>query len=615
MIYIGDQNDPSTIIKDAQEFFDHWFPQSDEDHKMEIKGFFDAGAPEFWKWGELAGSLAQVHDLVAPLDAEKAGRYLQRLGVIANALLDNRDDVRGSPIDPFRGRVMVAWGSITTDRDCQWNTDPVTAGLFVYAMTAFARRVVEHPARYAQYSADAIRFITAALETYESFRSELHLSDDDKEAYYISPPKYAGLRCAGECYDRQPESKRDDLRDSCDDYRDGAGKPIAFNENLSMMKALADAAVAADSAMYRNSDHATPERLRVATEEIPLVIAKNVAFFINHLRAKTLSDDTPYFEWSHQVTGHRPQDLDHAGFELDCLPPILEDQVRLDALLARSGRPERIPLSPAVCKGLANTFLRKVWHSNNTLSDRVDGVGTNEDAGGAGWIPLAQFDPWVWTRARDTTFKDPDRRLRAATHAELLRYREYNLMKHLTEYGGQNWLITPASLAVGETKPQSIHDQKWLLFLSGVVIADLKGDGQEWDHQTVAFSPDMAGPDDPSATSGPLNWAIRQYSIPRPPGAAGTQYLVRFQVEGWSPCVSLGAIFNKGQSNNSGFAVDTWRPSHFGTGKNILTDAQVNNLFSGITADVAVRDVDAWLYRLSYNISLLGKIVFVAPAF
>jgi len=80
--------------------------------------------------------LVQVHDLVAPIDAAKAERYLQRLGAMASAFLDNRDDKRGSPIDPFRGRVMVAWGGVTTDRDCQWNTDPVTAGLFVYAMTA-----------------------------------------------------------------------------------------------------------------------------------------------------------------------------------------------------------------------------------------------------------------------------------------------------------------------------------------------------------------------------------------------------------------------------------------------------------------------------------------------
>jgi hypothetical protein len=36
-------------------------------------------------------------------------------------------------------------------------------------------------------------------------------------------------------------------------------------------------------------------------------------------------------------------------------------------------------------------------------------------------------------------------------------------MKVLTDFAGQNWLITPAALAVGENPPASIHDQKFLL--------------------------------------------------------------------------------------------------------------------------------------------------------
>ena len=79
--------------------------------------------------------------------------------------------------------------------------------------------------------------------------------------------------------------------------------------------------------------------------------------------------------------------------------------------------------------------------------------------------------------------------------------------------------------------------------------------------------------------------------------------------------MSLSAIFNQGQSINSGFAVDAWRPNHFGSGTDVLSNRPVNNLFSGINVDLAVRDTDAWLYRLGYNITLLGKIVFVAPAF
>ena len=68
-------------------------------------------------------------------------------------------------------------------------------------------------------------------------------------------------------------------------------------------------------------------------------------------------------------------------------------------------------------------------------------------------------------------------------------------MKVLTDFAGQNWLITPAALAVGENPPASIHDQKFLLVLSGVVIANLEGNSSsQWLHETLSFIPDMAGP-------------------------------------------------------------------------------------------------------------------------
>jgi hypothetical protein len=124
-------------------------------------------------------------------------------------------------------------------------------------------------------------------------------------------------------------------------------------------------------------------------------------------------------------------------------------------------------------------------------------------------------------------------------HGALLRYRKFNAMKYLTNFAGQNWL----------------------LIMSGVVLANQRGDSSgSRNHQTVSFIPDMAGPDDPTATSGPLNWAITRYGIPRPPGTVGQQYLLRFSVEEWSPFVSLGSVFDQGPAVNAGFAVDDWRP-------------------------------------------------------
>ena len=77
------------------------------------------------------------------------------------------------------------------------------------------------------------------------------------------------------------------------------------------------------------------------------------------------------------------------------------------------------------------------------------------------------------------------------------------------------------------------------------MVANQRGDNSgNWNHQTVSFNPDMSGTDDPTLTSGPLNWAISQYSIPVPPGAVGTDYLIRFSLEEWSPFVSLGSVFD-----------------------------------------------------------------------
>ena len=39
----------------------------------------------------------------------------------------------------------------------------------------------------------------------------------------------------------------------------------------------------------------------------------------------------------------------------------------------------------------------------------------------------------------------------------------------------------------------------------------------------------------------------------------------------------------------------------------------MNNIFTGVNADLAVNDPDAWIYRLGYNITLIGRIVFIAP--
>jgi hypothetical protein len=164
---------------------------------------------------------------------------------------------------------------------------------------------------------------------------------------------------------------------------------------------------------------------------------------------------------------------------------------------------------------------------------------------------------------------------------------------------GQNWLITPAALAVDEPRPANVYDQRWLLVLTGVVETDVEGNStHQWLHETVSFAPRLEAP---------LNFAIGRYSIPRPPDTTDAT----FMVDQWAPSASLASIYDQDASDNAGFAVDVWRPTPFATVWDLVAGQFVGNIFAGINVDVAVRDSDAWLYRLGYNITLLGKIVFV----
>lgn len=171
----------------------------------------------------------------------------------------------------------------------------------------------------------------------------------------------------------------------------------------------------------------------------------------------------------------------------------------------------------------------------------------------------------------------------------------------ISEWGGRYWVITPATTALSEKPPDTIEDQKWLLVLSGVGVCNLKGQKTtDWTRETITLNPmpDM---------DGPLDFAIAEYHIHIP---AGASYYLAFQVEQWSPFATINAIFDERESNYAGFAVDDCRMSPFSSGVN--TDNQlISNVFTGITIDAAVRDSDAWLYRIGYNITLLGKIVFL----
>jgi hypothetical protein len=187
----------------------------------------------------------------------------------------------------------------------------------------------------------------------------------------------------------------------------------------------------------------------------------------------------------------------------------------------------------------------------------------------------------------------------------------------LTSFAGQNWLITPAAPVAGDLhQPRTFFNQTWLLVLTGIVEAGLQGNStSEWLKETVTFTPSgllyTSDFDSPPVGQGPLFWVLNKYGIQRPPLHT---YTVCFSLQegGWAPFVALSSIFDQNQSINAGFAVTHWRPTHFQKGVELSTNNAFDHVFTGITADLGVRDTDAFILKLSYNITLLGRIVFAA---
>jgi hypothetical protein len=166
-------------------------------------------------------------------------------------------------------------------------------------------------------------------------------------------------------------------------------------------------------------------------------------------------------------------------------------------------------------------------------------------------------------------------------------------------YGVQSSLITPAAYAVNDTPPTDISDQRWLLMLSGVAEVNMEGTSTaDWQAANV-----LVLSENDASVLWALNYAISQWRIPQPPTTDPC-----FAVDLATPFAGLSKV-EAGVSANAGFGVNYWGLELL-TGENAVTGQQLKNIFNGIKVEVGVRDNDASLYSVGYNIALMGNIVF-----
>ena len=169
-----------------------------------------------------------------------------------------------------------------------------------------------------------------------------------------------------------------------------------------------------------------------------------------------------------------------------------------------------------------------------------------------------------------------------------------------SSYSVQNWLITPVAPSTLKSTPSDVREQRFILMLTGVAVVELKGSSSNaWKFGTVVIKPDL----DP-----PISHACAEHGVPRPPDAGVNE--AKFHVEQIVQVTGLSSIYNDNESNDSGFAVNSWGPYGWATEQDMLTGQTFDHIFVGVQAEIAARDTDAYVKRLSYNITLLGRIVF-----
>ena len=143
----------------------------------------------------------------------------------------------------------------------------------------------------------------------------------------------------------------------------------------------------------------------------------------------------------------------------------------------------------------------------------------------------------------------------------------------------QNWVVVP----VAKPKGAAI-----LMVLTGVVNVDLSGTiPDDWRRETILIAPDI---------SAPMLYALEHFQLPSAE-LLGKPTRV-FVVDQWAPFAAVSSVVDR--AGRAGFAVDQWR---------LHGDAGTDRIFSGVEVDVAVLNDHAEMYRVSYNITLEGRIV------
>jgi len=145
-------------------------------------------------------------------------------------------------------------------------------------------------------------------------------------------------------------------------------------------------------------------------------------------------------------------------------------------------------------------------------------------------------------------------------------------------FTARHWMFVPIERVTEPPNPPVVPF-RGLIILSGVALINFRGNSSNWvrDRVTLGINDDLAR-------------AIANAPYQPRPG-----FFFAFVIEQWAPFATVNARFNANVANNDGTAADAFSldPSFGAT----------------LHVDVAVRDTDAEIFRLGYQVSLYGRLL------
>jgi hypothetical protein len=147
--------------------------------------------------------------------------------------------------------------------------------------------------------------------------------------------------------------------------------------------------------------------------------------------------------------------------------------------------------------------------------------------------------------------------------------------------------LAPNRILFSQSDIESYHWAKWVAAdnstcytLSGVIKVSFQGNStSNWLRQQIKCVMNI-----PELTTG---WGLH--------------------LKYWAPYAGLNSIYNQNQSNNSGFSVDNFN----------VVDRETSPLYGQSTItlsiDIAARDTDAFLYRVGFNVTIVGVAKVLRP--